>query len=303
MMLITSALLYRPVPPTVRPAGALLLQISTWGYRLRRGNRSVQPAPAACEFALAGDRDARLPATGWSGGSRGGVRGCRRRAGHRVRPRTIAHRAPRTSWNSRPGRDFRIERPQARTGASSSCGFWSANPARPARVAVVVICRRSAARRQPLSAAADPTGGSCTPTSPTDEIGAHPGGKEQMRRLLASRFLPHAADRRCASARSCWSPTCPRPTDCGPTIDAWSDAIEVLIVTAVTNARTEAADIWIERTGRPPELRELPRALSARQRRPDGSVNNRSQRDRSTGTGQSRQTRQFSLSQASWFGL
>jgi transposase len=88
---------------------------------------------------------------------------------------------------------------------------------------------------------------------PTDEIGAAWGIKEQLRRLLASGSLTEAAEQRMRLGAFVLAADLPETDRLWATIDAWWDAIEVLIVTGVTNARTEAANTGIKqikRTGR-----------------------------------------------------
>jgi transposase len=88
---------------------------------------------------------------------------------------------------------------------------------------------------------------------PTDEIGAAWGIKEQLRRLLASNTLAQAHDQKMLLGVYVLTADMPESNRLWNTIDAWWDAIEVLIVTGVTNARTEAANTTIKqikRTGR-----------------------------------------------------
>ena len=88
---------------------------------------------------------------------------------------------------------------------------------------------------------------------PTDEIGAAWGVKEQLRRLLASGSLAEAAEQKMRLGAFVLAADMPETDRLWATIDAWWDAIEVLIVTGVTNARTEAANTGIKqikRTGR-----------------------------------------------------
>jgi transposase len=88
---------------------------------------------------------------------------------------------------------------------------------------------------------------------PTDEIGAAWGVKEQLRRLLASGFLAEAAEQRMRLGAFVLAAHMPETDRLWATVDAWWEAIEVLIVTGVTNARTEAANTGIKqikRTGR-----------------------------------------------------
>jgi transposase len=88
---------------------------------------------------------------------------------------------------------------------------------------------------------------------PTDEIGAAWGVKEQLRRLLTSGSLAEAAEQKMRLGAFVLAADMPETDRLWATIDAWWDAIEVLIVTGVTNARTEAANTGIKqikRTGR-----------------------------------------------------
>ena len=88
---------------------------------------------------------------------------------------------------------------------------------------------------------------------PTDEIGAAWGIKEALRQLLASGSLAEAAGHKMRLGAFVLAADMPETDRLWATIDAWWDAIEVLIVTGVTNARTEAANTGIKqikRTGR-----------------------------------------------------
>ena len=88
---------------------------------------------------------------------------------------------------------------------------------------------------------------------PTDEIGAAWGVKEQLRRLLTSGSLAEAAEHKMRLGAFVLAADMPETDRLWATIDAWWDAIEVLVVTGVTNARTEAANTGIKqikRTGR-----------------------------------------------------
>jgi transposase len=88
---------------------------------------------------------------------------------------------------------------------------------------------------------------------PTDEIGAAWGVKEQLRRLLVCGSLAEAAEHKMRLGAFVLTADMPETDRLWATIDAWWDAIEVLIVTGVTNARTEAANTsikQIKRTGR-----------------------------------------------------
>ena len=88
---------------------------------------------------------------------------------------------------------------------------------------------------------------------PTDEIGAAWGVKEQLRTLLTSGSLAHAHEQRMLLGLLVLTANMPETDRLWATITAWWDAIEVLIATGVTNARTEAANTsikQIKRTGR-----------------------------------------------------
>ncbi len=88
---------------------------------------------------------------------------------------------------------------------------------------------------------------------PIDEIGAAWGIKEQLRTLLASGSLTEAQEQKMRLGAFVLAANMPETDRLWATIDAWWDAIEVLIVTGVTNAGTEAANTsikQIKRTGR-----------------------------------------------------
>jgi transposase len=88
---------------------------------------------------------------------------------------------------------------------------------------------------------------------PTDEIGAAWGVKEQLRTLLASGSLAEAREQKMRLGAFVLAADMPETDRLWVTITAWWDTIEVLIVTGVTNARTEAANTGIKqikRTGR-----------------------------------------------------
>ncbi len=88
---------------------------------------------------------------------------------------------------------------------------------------------------------------------PTDEIGAAWGVKEQLRRLLASNSLADAEKQKMRLGAFVLAADMPETDRLWATVDTWWDAVEVLIVTGVTNARTEAANTGIKqikRTGR-----------------------------------------------------
>jgi transposase len=88
---------------------------------------------------------------------------------------------------------------------------------------------------------------------PTNEIGAAWGVKELLRQLLQAPDLAAAAERRAALEQAVTAAAMPETTRLLRTVTAWWPAIEVLLVTGVTNARTEAANTTIKlikRTGR-----------------------------------------------------
>ncbi len=88
---------------------------------------------------------------------------------------------------------------------------------------------------------------------PTGEIGAAWGIKEQLRRLLNSPTLAGAHEQRMLLGTFVLAAELPEADRLWTTITDWWPAIEVLIVTGVTNARTEAANTTIKqikRTGR-----------------------------------------------------
>jgi transposase len=88
---------------------------------------------------------------------------------------------------------------------------------------------------------------------PTDEIGAAWGIKEQLRRLLASGSLAEAHEHKMLLGLYVLAADMPESNRLWTTVTAWWPAIEVLLVTGVTNARTEAANTsikQIKRTGR-----------------------------------------------------
>ena len=88
---------------------------------------------------------------------------------------------------------------------------------------------------------------------PTDELGAAWGIKEQVRRLLKTGSLADAHTEKMRLGAYVLAANMPETDKLYDTICAWWPAIEVLIVTGVTNARTEAANTTIKnikRTGR-----------------------------------------------------
>jgi transposase len=88
---------------------------------------------------------------------------------------------------------------------------------------------------------------------PTDELSAAWGVKEQLRRLLKAPSVEQARHEKLIFTRHVLAADMAETWRLWATIDAWWSAIEVLIATGVTNARTEAANTGvknIKRTGR-----------------------------------------------------
>jgi transposase len=88
---------------------------------------------------------------------------------------------------------------------------------------------------------------------PTNEIGAAWGVKERLRQLLQASTLEQAEQRRAALTLAVERSAMPETDRLLATVRAWWPAIEVLVVTGVTNARTEAANTsikQIKRSGR-----------------------------------------------------
>ena len=88
---------------------------------------------------------------------------------------------------------------------------------------------------------------------PTNEISAAWAVKEQLDRLLRAGDLADADHQRLLPSYYADVAAMPETTRLLATGNTWWDAIEVLIVTGVTNARTEAANTSIKqlkRTGR-----------------------------------------------------
>lgn len=83
-----------------------------------------------------------------------------------------------------------------------------------------------------------------------DEIGAAWGIKEQLRRLLTSDSLAEAQEQKMLLGVYVLTADMPEAHRLWSTIDAWWEAVEVLIVTGVTNARTEAANTTIKQIKR-----------------------------------------------------
>jgi len=93
---------------------------------------------------------------------------------------------------------------------------------------------------------------------PTDEIGAAWGVKEQLRRLLSSATLAQAADHRMLLRSYVQVADMPETDRLMSTVDAWWSQIEVLVVTGVTNARTESANTSISTSSAPAEASATP---------------------------------------------
>jgi transposase len=88
---------------------------------------------------------------------------------------------------------------------------------------------------------------------PTDELSAAWGVKEQLRRLLKASSVDQARHEKMIFTRYVLAADMVETWRLWATIDAWWPAIEVLINTGATNARTEAANTGIKqikRTGR-----------------------------------------------------
>jgi transposase len=85
---------------------------------------------------------------------------------------------------------------------------------------------------------------------PTGQIGAAWGVKEQLRRLLASSTLAQAREHKMLLGLYVLAADMPETDRLWTTISDWWPAIEVLIVTGVTNARTEAANTTIKQIKR-----------------------------------------------------
>jgi transposase len=121
---------------------------------------------------------------------------------------------------------------------------------------------------------------------PTDEIGAAWGIKEQLRRLLASNSLADAEEQKMRLGAFVLAADMPEIDRLSATIDAWWEAIEVLIVTGVTNARTEAANTGISRSSAPAAATATPRttaSVSCSSAPPGRQLEHLSQRDRAAG--------------------
>ncbi|RBY74549.1 hypothetical protein DQ238_21805 [Geodermatophilus sp. TF02-6] len=125
---------------------------------------------------------------------------------------------------------------------------------------------------------------------PTDEIGAAWGVKEQLRRLLASSSPAEVEEQKMRLRAFVLAVNMPETDRLWATIDAWWEAIEVSIVTGVTNARTEAPTPVPSRSSGPAAATgTLPTAalVSCSPAPPGWQREHPSQRDRSPGTGKS----------------
>ena len=112
---------------------------------------------------------------------------------------------------------------------------------------------------------------------PTDELSAAWGVKEQLRRLLKTDTIDQARTEKMILGCYVLAADMAETWRLWDTIEAWWPAIEVLIATRVTNARTEAANTGIKqikRTGRGyRNPRALPGPYPAQKRRPTRGVN------------------------------
>jgi transposase len=81
---------------------------------------------------------------------------------------------------------------------------------------------------------------------PTDELGAAWGVKEHLRMLLRAGSLADAHDAKMRLGLAVIAADMSETSRLFDTISAWWDAIEVLIITGATNARTEAANTSIK---------------------------------------------------------
>ena len=85
---------------------------------------------------------------------------------------------------------------------------------------------------------------------PTDELGAARGVKEQLRRLLRSSSLDTARTEKMRLGVFVLAAKMPETDRLWATVYTWWPAIEVLVVTGVTNAKTEAANTSIKQLKR-----------------------------------------------------
>ena len=81
---------------------------------------------------------------------------------------------------------------------------------------------------------------------PTDELSAAWAVKEQLRRLLSISCLAAAHEEKMRLGAYILAADMPETDRLWATVLAWWPAIEVLVVTGVTNARTEAANTGIK---------------------------------------------------------
>lgn len=124
-------------------------------------------------------------------------------------------------------------------------------------------------------------GSSCRPcsisTTPPTSCPPPGGVKEQLRRLLKTNTVEHARQEKIILIRYVLAADMVETWRLWSTVDAWWPAIEVLIATRVTNARTEAANTGIKqikRTGRGyRNPTSLPSPYPAPQRRQTRGVN------------------------------
>ena len=112
---------------------------------------------------------------------------------------------------------------------------------------------------------------------PTDELSAAWGVKEQLRRLLNTSTIEQARTEKMILGCYVLAADMEETWRLWATIETWWQAVEVLIETRVTNARTEAANTGIKhikRTGRGyRNSSPLPSPYPAHQRRPTRGVN------------------------------
>ena len=99
---------------------------------------------------------------------------------------------------------------------------------------------------------------------PTNEIGAGWAVKELLRQLLQACSLEQADQRRAALEEAVALAAMPETDRLLATVRVWWPAIEVLIVTGVTNARTEAANTTIKQLKRSGRGYRNPRHYRAR---------------------------------------
>src|SRR5699024_4591675 len=117
---------------------------------------------------------------------------------------------------------------------------------------------------------------------PTDELSAAWGIKEQLRRLLATDTLAQAWQERMRMGYFAQIANMPETTKLYDTVVTWWDAIEVLIVTGATTAKSQQTTSS-ERSARSG-------GATVHQVRPDGGWGNRGE-DRNGRSGRARQSR------------